>query len=344
MQPTTRYSYAIVNISPNYIAEGRWTSMQTLQEGAFGQQLLKFVTDQDHLAQRNMLPEELKPPEEAGGATLYPGVVPLVRHSRRESILNTKDKSAYNVVVLGPTGAGKSSIINLMFNKRICRAGDDIDSVTRNMEFHVGEGMTPGGIVKRINIIDSVGFCDSHFSSSEVYNIIKESVAGNCLQIHKVLIITSGRLQKDHQDSIKKILEWLQYDARATGGPSMSVNFIYTKTDGQSEDQKQRNLTKMVDLLGATCGSMHVKLNGVFTNYTNALAVSFPPTASFADIKEDYSKLKLNVFEIPSDPISLNRSSCVILWVSLEITTYPRDDSGGLADLASDRTRIGEFD
>ena len=75
---------------------------------------------------------------------IYAEIAPRVTYSRWETVLDADDDSAYNVVVLGPTGEGKSrsSIISRMFNRRVCAAADDVDSVTRNMSF--------------ISIIDSI--------------------------------------------------------------------------------------------------------------------------------------------------------------------------------------------
>jgi hypothetical protein len=186
------------------------------------------------------------------------------------------------------------------------------------MEFHTGEGVTPGGVVRRINIIDSIGFCDSHLDPIEVDRIIKEAIKGNCLKIHKVLVVVSGRLQKEHQDSIKQILSWLGYDPKATRGPSFSesVFFIYTKCDGQTEEKKQQNLLRVCDLLGAeSSNTMGFKSPDGTTHFVqNALAVGFPPQASFDAIKDDYDKLMFATFDIPTaPPIAMRKSMCTIL-------------------------------
>ena len=75
------------------------------------------------------------------------------------------DNDAYNVVILGPTGSGKSNIINNLFNLTVCETGGSAQSVTRQVTFHQGshrlweQNLDTGEILKmrKINIIDTIG-------------------------------------------------------------------------------------------------------------------------------------------------------------------------------------------
>ena len=90
---------------------------------------------------------------------------------------------------------------------------------------------------------------------------------------------------------------------------------LYTKCDGQTEEKKKQNLLRVCDLLGATSSNtMYFTAHDGTTHFVqNALAVGFPPRASFDAIKDDYDKLMFATFDIPTDPIAMRKSMCTIL-------------------------------
>ena len=77
-----------------------------------------------------------------------------VKYYNDASKLTDAEKGCYNVVVLGPTGCGKSTIVNQIFNKSVCPTGANAFSVTREIRFYHGRCER---LKKMINIIDTVG-------------------------------------------------------------------------------------------------------------------------------------------------------------------------------------------
>ena len=65
----------------------------------------------------------------------------------------------FNVVILGPTGSGKSNLINQLFNRKCSVTMASVDSVTKNILFYQGYlPRTPGAPEgRKINIVDTVG-------------------------------------------------------------------------------------------------------------------------------------------------------------------------------------------
>lgn len=140
----TAYSLLLRNCEhiANYIFEGRWLSMQSLAEGSIGKRLLEFVMEKEHRALRNLMPTELRVDTVADGGPVYAGLTPRVKYANTPGLLDLNDSEAYNVVVFGPTGAGKSTLINVILNQNVAEANDDPDSVTKNMTFYTESGAT----------------------------------------------------------------------------------------------------------------------------------------------------------------------------------------------------------
>ena len=100
--------------------------------------------------------------------------------------------------------------------------------------------------MRRTNIIDTVGFCDSVFTSDQVLSVIKTSVKVNLCHIDKVIIVCSGRMENNVQ-SIKQFMKWLQYKKYRN-----QFIFIYNKADHcDSEEERVDNVIGMIELLGA---------------------------------------------------------------------------------------------
>ena len=97
-----------------------------------------------------------------------------------------------------------------------------------------------------VNIIDTVGFCDTVMTTKAVLDVVKSFIATNLegLYIDKVIFICAGRIEKAHVESIKTFLSWLRYEKH----PRNFV-FIYNKVDSLTDSEKQANLGHMAALL-----------------------------------------------------------------------------------------------
>ena len=115
-----------------------------------------------HTHQINVLPKELKGKAQAP-VIMYPEIqqTHFVRFQRETPGLNESDHASYNIVVLGPTGSGKSTVINNIFNKTVCSTAATAQSVTREVRFYRGEYymdfVQSGRKQQSINVIDIIG-------------------------------------------------------------------------------------------------------------------------------------------------------------------------------------------
>ena len=101
--------------------------------------------------------------------------------------------------------------------------------------------------VRRTNIIDTIGFCDSVFTPKQVLDVIKSSVKVNLCHIDKVVVVCSGRVESHHVQAISQFMKWLHYKKHRN-----QFVFVYNKADHcDSEEEKAENVTGMLELLGA---------------------------------------------------------------------------------------------
>ena len=74
--------------------------------------------------------------------------------------MNASDSSMYNILFIGPTGSGKSHLINCLFNSTVSVSSASTDSVTKEIHFYQGRckyKMRESGFhEKDVNIIDTI--------------------------------------------------------------------------------------------------------------------------------------------------------------------------------------------
>ena len=173
-----------------------------------------------------------------------------IDHKITKSELKSEDAEKYNILFLGPTGSGKSHLINHLFNKNVAKSDSTQDSVTKEIRFFEGclnmntiDEYNDGSIQERsvnlpVNVIDTIGFCDSVMTPRAVLEAIKGSVKVNASYIDKVIIVCSGRIEKGHLDSIKEIMKWLKLENYQD-----NVALVYTKCESMTQGKKSTELS-----------------------------------------------------------------------------------------------------
>jgi GTP-binding protein EngB required for normal cell division len=194
----------------------------------------------------NVAPKELVPEQVI--LEIYPGETPTftLNHGNK-STLDVHDKRAFNILIMGPTGCGKSTLINYLFNKTVCLAGSSARSVTRNFQIIEGKGHIEGK-VSRVNVIDSIGFCDTTMRSADVVALLQQFLKDQDAHIDKVIVVVSARIEMAHAEAIKQMLakDWLNYDKYWE-----NFLFVYNKADTCADlSEIEENKLFMAEALG----------------------------------------------------------------------------------------------
>ena len=157
-------------------------------------------------------------------------------------------------------GAGKSTLINLLFNRTVCKIKKDnsnIASVTREACVVSGVHSCDDGEVP-INIIDTMGLCDTFLEDKEAINNLFKDFLPEHSKIDKVVFVTSGRISPIQKEALCTILDRFQYPCNITVKDVKEKKdnfvFIYNKSETLSDAEKLTALQDMGDKLGIDIG------------------------------------------------------------------------------------------
>ena len=154
---------------------------------------------------------------------------------------------AYNIVIAGPTGAGKSTLANIFFNASVSKNADkDAVSVTRT--FHVVHGNYRCDDSRRlnVNVVDTMGLCDLFVEDEEAVQLLSGAILTEHSKIDKVVIVLAETpITAAHKLAIKDLLQKLSYQDNKE-----NFVFLYNKTEGLNESPQATNpLEKSTDVV-----------------------------------------------------------------------------------------------
>lgn len=282
------FSHALRNSEhvARYIYSGAWISNQMSANSEL-RNLFKDHMNEDQIKLINVEPKELTPNKEGSLAVIYAEATNHANYTNQSLIIKDEDNEALNIVILGPTGSGKSAIVNQLYNKNVVASKHSTKSVTRKVQYT--QGMYNE---RKVNIVDTIGMCDTVLKPIEVYNVVKDSVKANMIFIDKVIIVCYGRIQNDHKESIGKFMEWMNYN-----GHKKNFVFVYNKEEGVPTADRSKHLAEMCEDLGADISQDETVQgpDGSRRSVKCAHSLGIKPGTPYGDIESELSEFKMAV-------------------------------------------------
>ena len=245
----TNFSYCLRNSEhlARYIVEGYWHSLQMKRDGEI-RQFFAPILQPDHLCHVASLPSDLLAKKTLiDVAPLFDGTE-MINFDNFVSVEDFKlTGDAYNIVIAGPTGAGKSTLANIFFNARVSKT-DNKDAVSVTRTFHVVHGnyRCEDNRIINVNIVDTMGLCDLFVEDEEAVQVLSGAILTEYSKIDKVVIVLSETpITAAHKLAIKDLLRKLSYEDNKE-----NFVFLYNKTEGLNESTKMELLMKMGEELG----------------------------------------------------------------------------------------------
>jgi len=233
------------------------------------------------------------------------------------------NENTYNILMIGPTGAGKSRLINVIFNREVCLSDLSLTSVTKEIYFVRGQGIV-GSNKREIIVADTIGLCDTEWNEDEVLNLIKDRVSANVRQINAVfIVINANRLLKEFARNIREVMKWLKYDK---GQNRDNFTFVLTHCDGISDEKKVKlaNDAKQLFQLKDTVNTIYLYNDGkeqkTTEKFDRVVCTGFPNAETLNEkgikqVSDSYEAMSPNLYHpCTNGPLTVERDTkCVIL-------------------------------
>jgi GTPase SAR1 family protein len=306
----SNYSLALRNCEhvANYIIRNRWISTQMDQDKGLIMKRIKSYLLKDQKKLVNSSPSTIRPHifnSAQGKKKIYSFLNDHFDVTGFDYYLDSAEDT-YNILVVGPTGAGKSHLINLFFNEEICKSEVNLRSVTREIYFVRGRGIVydinkKDFVTKDIVVADTIGLCDTEWDDAQIINMIKGRINSNYRYIDAVYIVfRADRLIKQYVDNIKKILTWLNYNNTPTTKTTKNTRFWFIGTFADYlTNEKKKELSKQAkEIFCLEKNTRREFIDDSSLQFESLIFTGFPPeealnTLTKERVKECIEKLSL---------------------------------------------------
>jgi hypothetical protein len=271
----------------NYIIRSRWISSQMDSERGFIFQEFKSYLLKEQIRLVNTFPSCIRPYVFGGNQNpkkLYSFIKDNFVATKFDYYLDNEEDT-YNILVVGPTGAGKSHLINVIFNEEICQSEVSHKSVTREIYFIRGRGEIfdfdkQRFTLKNVIVADTIGLCDTDWDEQTVFNMIKNRISSNFKYVDEVYIVfRADRLLKEHVVNIKRILTWLKYNEKRN---RIRFKFIGTYADFIPEEKKNQLRKEATEIFELMTTGRESKSQDI--RFESLIYTGFPPEEALNDL------------------------------------------------------------
>lgn len=290
----SNYSLCLRNCEhvANYVFRGRWISSQMNDQGFLMKQFRHHMLG-DQIRLVNTFPALIRPHVfgNAVAEPMYSFITDHYKANRFDYYLDAAEDT-YNVLVVGPTGSGKSHLINVFFNQKICDSEVSHRSVTKEIYFIRGRGTVyslerKAYEQREVVVADTIGLCDTEWDDKKVLELIRGRVSSNFKYIDAVFVVfRADRLLKEHVSNIKHLLKWLKYGK--SGRNYLKFQFVGTYSDYLNDNEKEILRKEATDIFSLNETSRCLMANG--KRFQSLIYTGFPPEVALNDM----TKAKVN--------------------------------------------------
>ncbi|KAJ1552846.1 hypothetical protein HK405_009820, partial [Cladochytrium tenue] len=249
----------------NYIIFKSWHSKQTVDSGSLRSVFLKILTDEARRASNvepsilRWLPEQVALLPTTLQEILQQEIAGRIEANRKEGVAvralheiigkkrfkfeyRSTDTDGRNitaatkvVLFLGPTGAGKSRIINMLLGYAAAESKISVVGVTRSVHFYYA--VLNGETIKNLDycFIDTAGVCDSYLSDKDIHELVKDRLRITLPAIDHIIFVINQRIEKPQIDAMNRYVKWLDLDRHPD-----SVHFFMTRCEGMKAATKDK--------------------------------------------------------------------------------------------------------
>ena len=187
-----------------FILSGVWVSYQMTEEGVLRKIFEKYLIKPEHSAKKkllNVLPENnFVKLEDSKLHRIFKEDKRknYVSYKSEHDYLQEKSTESYNIVFIGPSGAGKRPLINHLFNKYVL---PPVKPLTRKCLYIQGTYQA-----KPVCIVNTIGLNGEDLDPDQIISLNMDSFKENLSHIDKIVVIASERIELEQKNPSKKLL------------------------------------------------------------------------------------------------------------------------------------------